>query len=63
MPDKRPTEQEVRADAVRLGDYLAGLGRVEGKTTHGRRVTLHSEGNIWKVSADAGHPVVVIRDR
>lgn len=55
------TEHEIRADEVRPGDYLAGLGRVQSVTTH-QRITLHSEGNDWKVSVDPRHRVVVIRN-
>lgn len=60
-------EQKIRADEVKCGDYLLGLGRVQSYSewpdSQGRkRVTLHSEGNDWKVSVHPLHPVVVVRD-
>jgi hypothetical protein len=54
-------EIEVRADAVQCGDYLLGLGRVQAFTQYGKRVTLHSEGDDWKVSVHRLHRVVVLR--
>lgn len=54
-------EQEIRADEVKPGDYLAGLGRVQNYSEGNRRVTLHSEGNDWRVSLDPRHRVVVLR--
>lgn len=57
------SEIGVRADAVRLGDYLLGLGRVQAITSGGRgkSVTLHSEFGLWRVHVDARHRVVVLR--
>lgn len=54
-------EHEVRAGDVKLGDYLAGLGRVQSLTTYGKRVTLHGEFDLWRASVDRAHRVVVIR--
>jgi hypothetical protein len=59
-PEQR-SEIEVRAREVECGDYLLGLGRVQSVTT-ANRITLHSEGNDWKVMLDPRHPVVVLRE-
>lgn len=55
------TEHEIRADAVRPDDYLAGLGRVRSYTRYGRRVTLFGEFDLWRVTVDGSHRVVVLR--
>lgn len=55
-------EHELRADEVKPGDYLAGLGRVQSYSESKGRVTLRSEGKDWRVSLDKRHRVVVILD-
>jgi hypothetical protein len=54
-------EIEVRADEVRLGDYLLGLGVVQTRNLYRRQVALYSEGPLWRVIVDAAHRVVVLR--
>jgi hypothetical protein len=54
-------EHEIRADEVKPGDILAGLGRVQAYTHHRGRVTLHSEWGLWRVSVHPLHRVVVLR--
>jgi hypothetical protein len=54
-------EIEVRADEVRLGDYLLGLGVVQTRNLYRGQVTLYSEGPLWRVTVDAAHRVVVLR--
>lgn len=56
-------EHEVRADEVKPGDYLPGLGRVQSVNTGPRGVKLFSEGNDWTVFLDKRHRVVVIHAR
>ena len=60
-------EHEIRADEVKPGDYLLGLGRVQSFNLGGqgsrRRVTLSSEWDLWRVSVHPQHRVVVIHDR
>lgn len=53
-------EIEVRAHAVKLGDWVLGLGRVQSITMT-KRITLHSEGNDWRVDLDPHASVVVLR--
>jgi hypothetical protein len=61
------TEYEIRADEVKPGDYLAGLGRVQsfndsgGNAQRKRRITLYSEGDDWRVNVHPSHHVVVLR--
>lgn len=54
-------EIEVPAYAIKLGDYLAGVGRIQSKTTYGKRVTLRGEGDDWKLDVHKLHPLVVLR--
>ena len=67
MPSQKSViEYEVRADQVKPGDYLPGLGRIQTTNDSGgpltrRRITLYSEGGDWRVIVHPGHPVVVIR--
>lgn len=61
MTGGEQVEHEIRADEVKPGDYLAGLGRVQGYSEGKGRVTLYSGGNDWRVSLDRRHRVVVIR--
>jgi hypothetical protein len=59
------SEIEIRADEVKPGDYLPGLGRVQSFSVGGqgsqRRVTLFGEGDFWRVSLNPRHRVVVLR--
>lgn len=57
----RRGEIEVRADQVKPGDYLLGLGRVQSYSEGAGRVALASEGNDWRVRLDPRHRVVVLR--
>jgi hypothetical protein len=57
----RTLEIEVPAYAIRLGDYLAGVGRIQSKTSQGKRVVLRGEGDDWKLDVHKLHPLVVLR--
>jgi hypothetical protein len=54
-------EIEIRADEVKPGDYLLGLGRVQSFTSGGKRITLTSEWDLWRVTLNPRHRVVVLR--
>lgn len=59
------TEIEIRADEVKPGDYLLGLGRIQSYNDSGgtrRRITLFSEGSDFRVNLHPLHRVVVLRD-
>lgn len=53
-------EREIRADEVKPGDYIAGLGRVQSYTHYGQRCTLFSEWDLWKLSTLRAHRLVVV---
>ena len=55
------TEVEIRADEVKLGDVIAGLGRVQSFNQYGKRVTLGSEWDLWRLSVLGAHRIVVLR--